>query len=170
MNENLISLGRITKTHGYSGGLIFTLNTLKTQVLRDFEWIFIQKHGEKVPYKVIERSDANNAKMVINLMDVEDENAAKSFVNCEFYLPDIQIDLTPSDEILLSGLEGWKLYHFDNYLGVVVEVIENKAQVLLSINGEGSEFLVPFVNEFIVDISADEKSIIMNIPDGLIDL
>jgi len=170
MNENLISLGKITKTHGYSGGLVFVLETFKTGVLRDFEWIFIKKHGEKVPYKILERNDTSDAKMIINLKDIEDEESAKSFINCEFYLPDFEIDLAPSDEILISGLTGWKLYHFDKYLGVVEEVIENKAQMLLSVIGEGSEFLIPFVDEFIVDISTDNKSIIMDIPEGLIDL
>jgi len=170
MNENLILLGRITKTHGYSGGLVFVLETFKTDLLQDFEWIFVERHGEKVPFKVVSRRDVDNAKMIISLKGIDKEELARNFSNSDFYLPDTQIDLEPTDEIMLSGLEGWKLFQSNQYLGEVIEVIENKAQTLLSVKGEEKEFLIPFVEEFVVDISSDSKSIIMDIPDGLIDL
>ena len=170
MDENLILLGRITKTHGYSGGLVFVLTTFKTEVLGDFDWIFIRRFGEQVPYKVIERRNADNRRMIISLKGVEEEEFAKTFVNSDFYLPDNQIDLRSVEEVLLASLAGWKLYDSEKYLGEVIEIIENKAQNLLNVKGEKNEFLIPFVEEFIVDISSDEKSITMNIPEGLVDL
>jgi len=170
MDENLILLGRITKTHGYSGGLVFVLDTFKTDILGDFKWIFIRRHGEQVPFKVVERKNVDNMRMIISLKGVEEEDVAKTFVNSDFYLPDNQIDLMPTEEVLLAGLEGWKLYDSEKYLGEVIGVIENKAQNLLNVKGEKSEFLIPFVEEFVVVVSSDEKSITMNIPEGLIDL
>ena len=115
MNENLILLGRITKTHGYSGGLVFVLETFKTDLLQDFEWIFVERHGEKVPFKVVSRRNVDNAKMIISLKGIDKEELAQSFSNSDFYLPDTQIDLEPTDEIMLSGLEGWKLFQSNQY-------------------------------------------------------
>ena len=170
MNENLILLGRITKTHGYSGNLIFVLNTFKTEVISDYSWVFIERHGEKVPYKVVEWREIDNSKIMVSLKDIDSEDIAKSFIGSDFYLPDTTINLAPSEEFLLAGIEGWKLYQSGNYLGEVIEIIDNKAQTLLKVLGEENEFYIPLVDDFLEEFLPDENKIIVNIPDGLIDL
>ena len=170
MNENLILLGRITKTHGYSGNLIFVLNSFKAELISDYNWIFIERHGEKVPYKVEEWREIDNSRIIVSLKDIDTEDKARNFAGSDFYLPDMSINLAPTDEYLLAGLEGWKLYRSGNYLGEVIEVIDNKAQTLLRVAGEKNEFFIPFVDDFVEEFLPEEQSIIVSIPDGLIDL
>ena len=57
------------------------------------------------------------------------------------------------------------------HVGQVSEVIENPAHPLLSVVREGSgDVLIPLVEEFIVEVDAEGSRIVMDLPQGLLDL
>jgi 16S rRNA processing protein RimM len=59
----------------------------------------------------------------------------------------------------------------DNFLGTITGIIKNTGQWLLSIASPSKkEILIPLHNDFIVSIDDPKKTIIMEIPDGLIDI
>lgn len=55
-------------------------------------------------------------------------------------------------------------------LGPVVEVREMPTQDLLVVERNGEDVLIPFVDEFIVDINEDEGIVRVNLPAGLVEL
>ncbi len=70
------------------------------------------------------------------------------------------------------GLEGFKLYDQKHgFVGVITAMQENPAHPLLEVEREGAEvLLVPLVEELIVDVSEEERSVTMALPDGLLEL
>jgi len=70
-----------------------------------------------------------------------------------------------------NELHGFKVVD-DSFgeLGVVAEIIENRAQSLIQIQGEERSLLIPFVDEFVKKIDEEHAVISVSIPQSLYDL
>jgi 16S rRNA processing protein RimM len=55
-------------------------------------------------------------------------------------------------------------------LGKVSAVYEANGNDLLAVDHKGREVLVPIRDEFIVDFNKESKTILVNLPDGLLDI
>ena len=55
-------------------------------------------------------------------------------------------------------------------LGAVEEILENPGQSLIKVKGEKHGFLIPFVDEFVKEISIPATTIFVAIPQSLYDL
>jgi 16S rRNA processing protein RimM len=170
MEDELIHLGTITKTHGYKGELVFVLKTLKTDSLSEPEWFFIERYDEKVPYRVESIQVVDDSKIIVKLADVDDESTAKLFAGSGFFLPAGRLNLGLADDILLAEGKGWKVFNGDDFLGEISDVTDNKSQLLLTVVAGDREFLIPFVEDFVVESDVEDKVLVLDLPEGLIDL
>jgi 16S rRNA processing protein RimM len=55
-------------------------------------------------------------------------------------------------------------------VGVVSEIVKLPGQDLLSVNKDGKEILIPMVKQIIVSIDVETKRIVVNPPEGLLDV
>ena len=55
-------------------------------------------------------------------------------------------------------------------IGVVEEIVKLPGQDLLSVNKGGKEVLIPMVKQIIVSIDVQTKTIVVNPPEGLLDV
>jgi 16S rRNA processing protein RimM len=55
-------------------------------------------------------------------------------------------------------------------IGEVDEVVKLPGQDLLSVTKLGKQVLIPMVKQFIVSIDIDSKTIVINPPEGLLDV
>jgi 16S rRNA processing protein RimM len=55
-------------------------------------------------------------------------------------------------------------------IGVVSEIVKLPGQDLLSVNKDGKEVLIPMVKQIIVSIDVETKRIVVNPPEGLLDV
>ena len=58
----------------------------------------------------------------------------------------------------------------DRYLGIVVSTINKTGQTIVEVKMSKKTVLIPFVDEFIVEINYEEKKIQMILPEGLLDI
>ena len=60
----------------------------------------------------------------------------------------------------------------NNYgvVGTIVSVNDNTAQALFEVENNGKQILIPMNDEFIEKVDRENKQIIVNTPEGLIDL
>jgi 16S rRNA processing protein RimM len=55
-------------------------------------------------------------------------------------------------------------------IGPITAVTENPGQLLLSIDRQGTEVMIPLVDDFIVKLDKRKKQVIFNLPAGLLNL
>ncbi len=55
-------------------------------------------------------------------------------------------------------------------IGIITGVNDNSAQALFEIKKGDIEILVPMIDDFIVKVDRENKAIILNTPEGLVDL
>ena len=103
----------------------------------------------------------------IVLRGVDDVQVAESFRGFGVYQTN---DLILTEEEL--DLEGYTVFYgAELALGEVIQVIENKAQLLLVVeDGSGKEYMIPLVEDFIVESDPGSKKLLLDLPEGLLDL
>lgn len=166
--QDCVLLGTFTKTHGVDGKVI--LNTEINLDTKDFrEPIYIEFDGLLVPF-FLQTSDLKRSNQyIVELELVNNMDDATEIVGHDVYLP--HADDVFQQQFDLSQLEG--IVVLDQELGEVgvcssVETVAGN--YLLSVTSDKGEVLIPFVEEFIVEFIPDENYILLDLPDGLIDL
>lgn len=116
---------------------------------------------------------AGDEEYLVSFAKVTDRDAAESLVGSHCLLSHDQLpedfdDLLRADADHVSGYR--VVDEVRGMLGHVVDVREMPTQDLLVVEHEGEEVLIPFVDEFIVEIDEDEGVVRVNLPAGLVEL
>lgn len=165
-----ILLGRITKISGYEGAVAVKLEKKFTENIPRLESVFLEIDGKPVPFFISEYEYSGADIIKLRFEDYETLEKVEEFVNCLVFLtsPSTGNNFAYNPD----NLRGYTVLSVDNTLiGVVSELFSNPGQWLLAVKSESKkEILVPLHDDFIASIDHNEKILVMDIPDGLIDL
>jgi 16S rRNA processing protein RimM len=171
--SEFIRIGRTQKAHGIKGELKLNIEEHFIDDLFETEAVFIELKGQKVPYFVEEIQEGNM--MLMKLEAVDTRNEAEQLMHKDLYMR--REDITISDELINSGgmhykyLEGFTI--FDNEAGeiaVIEEVAEFPQQEMAYITYLKKTVLIPLNEELILEVDRDKKTLLMNLPEGLLGL
>lgn len=169
--EDCFYLGKIAKKFSYKGEVLAWLDTDDPGFFENMESVFVELNNHLVPFFILESRLHKNDFLRIRFEDVEDEAAADRLLGSAIYLP----------VTMLPKLEGNKFYFheiigFDaederlGNIGKIVGVNDNSAQALFEIKKGDIEIFVPMIDDFIIKVDRENKKIILNTPEGLVDL
>jgi 16S rRNA processing protein RimM len=169
--EDCFYLGKIVKKYSFKGELLAKLDTDEPDLYDNLDAIFIDLRGNLVPF-FIEASQLHKSDLLrLKFEDVDTEADADALMKTELYLP---LDLLPK-------LDGDKFY-FHEVIGFIIKdknfgevgilkgINDSTAQPLFEIDRNGIEILIPMNDEFIIKVDRKNKTIVVNTPEGLIDL
>ena len=165
-----ILLGRIIKVSGFEGAVTVKLERLFSGKLPNMESVFLEIEGRSVPF-FISDSDYSGADILRLKFDGYDSSdKVIEFVGCLVFLTTPAPADNKAEEI--KSLLGYTVLTTDNIiLGTIDEIIPNPGQWLLSVTSESKkEILIPLHENFIIRIDNKKKIIIMDIPDGLLEI
>jgi len=169
--DDCFYLGKIVKKYSFKGEILAKLDTDEPELYENLDAIFLDLRGNLVPF-FIEHSQLHKSDLLrLKFEDVSSEADADSLIKTELYLP---LELLPK-------LEGNKFYFHEvvgfeiidktfGKVGTIVSINDSTAQALFEVDRDGTELLIPMNDEFIVKVNREEKSIKVDLPDGLIDL
>ena len=147
------------------------LDTDQPEIYEHLDALFLDINNSLIPY-FIERSQLHKSDLLrIKFEDVSSESAAEELLKKEVYLP---LDLLPE-------LEGNAFYYHEiigfhvvdeNFgsVGLISGVNDSTAQVLLEIDRNGKEILIPLNDDIIRVVDRNKKTVTVATPPGLIDL
>ncbi len=168
--EDCFYLGHISRKHGLKGEVIAVFDTDQPQRYQNLESVFVELHGELVPFFIQEMATNSKGHFILDFEDVG-AGEADRLLDRELYLP---LDFLPQ----LSG----KAFYYHEVIGfrmidrvagdigICSEIIESSAQPIFRIKEGETEILVPAVDEFIISIDREKEEIHLDCPEGLIDL
>jgi len=134
------------------------------------ESVFIEIEGIPVPFFIASIRPKGEDKALIKLDDVDDVKNADEFVGLKILLPSDQIE--SDDELLMSDLIGYTVISDQKQLiGKILEYQEYQTNSVFTVaHQSGKEIILPAVNDLIIEVDTESKTVLMEIPDGLIDL
>ncbi|AJA68642.1 16S rRNA processing protein RimM [Myroides odoratimimus] len=164
-------LGKIAKKFSFKGEVLIYLDTDEPELYENLESVFVDFDGQLVPFFMEQASLHKSDFLRVKFEESNSEEDADRLVGSEIYLP-----LT-----MLPKLEGNKFYYheitgFDvidtneGEIGQLKRVNDSNYQPLFEIDFNGTEILVPMIDELIHKVDRENKKLYLNVPVGLLDI
>ena len=170
--DDLIIIARAIRTRGLNGELV-------ADVLTDFPERFEQvseltgvaSNGERKLLK-LESYWFQKDRMVLKFAGYDTIEAAEALVGYEFCLPEAERVQLPEGGFYDWELEGCSVAtRAGSIIGKAREVLRTGGVELLVVKGEsGKEILIPMSQSIVVEIDISLKKILIDPPEGLLDL
>ena len=162
-------LGRVTKPWGTKGQMALFLDVDTPDDYAGLDSAFVEVKGSLVPYFFhVDQLGGNRA--IVTFDDLDADQAA-ALAGHDLYLP---LDLLPKldgNRFYFHEVVGFRVVD-SNYgdIGTLDQVVEYPAQPLFSISKNGTEILVPVIDQVIDRVDRDTRTLYITAPNGLIDL
>jgi 16S rRNA processing protein RimM len=164
-------LGKITKTSGYSGNLMFFFDVDDIEKYKNLDAVFIDLHGELVPFVIRQIQFKDGKTAFVKLEDISKIDEATALIGCELYLPLSFLPKLTGKEFYFHEVIGFDVQDKTHgTLGKIEKVIDQGAQPLLVVKYKNKEILIPAIDEIIISIDRKNKFLTIKVPEGLIDI
>ena len=170
--EDGILLGKILKPYGYRGfvRVAFFISGLE-KVLSDGDFIFIEWIEKPVPYRIQEILWDDDKTVRIKFEDVESLDDASKLIGRNVILSEQTVPKKLLKTLEPDELVGYKVIDLqNNLLGFVTGLDESGRQSILEVDLDGKELLIPFHEDLVKKIDSKRKELIVDLPEGLLDL
>lgn len=111
--------------------------------------------------------------VILKLSGIDDRNEAEAAKGVELYITESDLPELPEGVFYVRELIGMNVVESekDMFLGTVTDVIQNTAQDIFEVEQEnGKKILIPKVDEFILNIDKEQKTIYVKLIEGLLEL
>ena len=172
--QNYTLIGKTKKSYGIKGEMKLHISEEFLEDIFNLKVVFLKINGKQVPY-FVESVRTGNA-LMIKFEDINTPEETHAISSKEVYARDE--DLIPEDERLfeVEGLEFEKYNGFTiidsekGRVGVIKDVVEYPQQEMAVVEFEEREILIPLNQKLIEAVNEVKKELVLNLPDGLLDL
>ncbi len=165
--DNCYQLGEVTKTHGLKGEVVIHLDTDNPEKYNELESMFLLMAGKLVPF-FIESSVVQGTSSRVKIEDIDDVETANRLVGMPVYLPLTLLDETSG--YYYHELIGYQVVLDSKPIGTVTEIYDQEINPLFAFMSDGHEVLVPFQDQFVRSVDKSARQIVINLPDGYLDI
>lgn len=170
--EALIIVARAIRTRGLKGELVADILTDFPERFEDVSKLSgIGRGGERKQLE-LERYWFQNDRMVLKFSGYDTIESAKTLVGFEFGIPEAERVQLSKDEFYDWELEGCSVGVANgSAIGKVREVMRTGGVELLVVEDDAQrEHLIPMAQSIVVEIDVQRKTILIDPPEGLLDL
>ncbi len=166
-------VGRLRKPHGLKGEVaVFPLTDSPAHAFEPGRSVWILDLGGEVvagPFPV-ERSRGYHREWLLKLHGVEERDAWAPWRGMFIAMPQDQLPPPDEGEVYLHELAGFAVRNAaGDTLGVVSDVYEMPAGVMIEVQGPRREFLLPYRREFVTAVDRNARRLTVDPPAGLLD-
>jgi len=170
-NTGFYYLGKILKTFGNKGQLMVHLDVDDPEKYQKLESVYLDVYGERIPFFItsVEIKSQNSA--VFKFADVDSADEASEYTGKEMFLPSSELPALSGKQFYFHEVEGFGVIDtLHGNIGIIETVLDLPRQALFQIRHGDREILVPVVDEIIVEVNREQKTITITAPEGLIDI
>ena len=160
-NEQVISIGRLTRTHGKRGEVQCLLNN-EYWDNSEANFLILKLDNILIPFRVLDWRGKGSDSLIFQLDNISDEQEAQRLVGTEAFM--LINDINQEDEVMPTwqSLIGYTVVDTDQgELGTVKEVDETTINTLITLN-DGR--MMPIHEDFIIDLNAEDKLLTICLP------
>jgi 16S rRNA processing protein RimM len=157
-------LGEFIKLFSFKGEIIlYSDNTIN--LIENLDTILIDIDGAFVPFQVKKSKSHKKNIFRVLLEGISSESEAKDLLKKSVYINKLE-----NQDNINNIVDNFNVYNNNEYLGIVISTINKTGQTIIEVKMKEKIVLIPFVDEFIVEINYDLNKIDMILPDGLLDI
>lgn len=162
-------IGYVVKTHGLKGELTLALGP-ECPELSLLQTVFIEVKSQLVPYS-IQSSSVKGVKAYVKFEDLNTVESAGLLTGASVYIPKNSRPTLPRGEFYKDEVVGFEVADVtQGPLGFVKEVLETGANRHLIVNYLGREIMIPLNGPFITNVSKAKKKLMVDLPEGFLEI
>ena len=165
--EEVYKIGRLGKTHGVRGEISFLFDDDVFDRV-DADYLLLMVDGILVPFFMEEYRFKSDTNAIVKFEDIDTQERARELTGCDVYF---MRALADSDEEVLSWTEiiGFSLIDETSgeCIGKIASVDDSTLNILFELDNER---LIPASEELITDVDKENRTITIELPQGILDL
>ena len=168
-SDEVYRIGRLGKTHGVKGELTFMFDD-DVFDRADADYIILETEGILVPFFIEEYRFRSDSTAIIKLEDVDTQERARQYVNCEVYFPHSITPEADGEEMpSWASIVGYSLIDAETgrSVGRIADVDTQTCNTLFCLE-DGR--LIPASEQLITGIDTKAKTITTQLPQGILDI
>lgn len=167
--EEIFRIGKIEKVHGLNGELSFNFTTDVFDTAES-SFIILEIDGIFVPFFIENYRFKSDSTGLIKFDGVNSDMKARELVSCDMYLPNSFLAEMEDSEVGLEYFKGFNLMEGTQLIGGIIDVDESTENALFIVDRDGEDLLIPVVDEYILEIDHENRTLYVELPEGLLDL
>ncbi|MBR3075309.1 MAG: hypothetical protein IKH11_06110 [Bacteroidales bacterium] len=154
----MLPIAKILKSNGTEGEILIGLLDIDAEEINTEEPVFVVFDGLPVPFFIEKLTPKGGTRAIVRLTDCRNLADAEELVGKEICL-DVEDD--GADE---ESLIGWSLYNGDTFVGIISGTEDIPGNPCLQVG----DSLVPLHQDLIVSVDKASRTIVMDLPEGLL--
>ena len=170
MAEPLVPLGEIVTTHGLNGWLKLSAFNPSTNALSPGVEVFLEHGGRRSAHR-LEASSQHKKQFLIKLGDINSIDDAARYIGSTLAVGEAALEALEPNQYYHYQIIGFEVFHLNgDRVGTILSTMSTPAGEIYVVQGPDKEHLIPAAREIIEQVDFDARKIIVNPPDGLLDL
>lgn len=169
--EDIYGIGRIGKPHGVKGEMQFQFED-DVFDRTDADYLILNINGLFVPFFIEAYRFRSNTTALIKFSDIDTEAQARELTGCRVFFPR-RMSPEGDDDYSSAEIIGFRVvdHATSRLLGSITAVDESTANTLFRLSTpDNGELLIPANIDLIRSVDKSARLIVMDIPDGLLNL
>lgn len=166
--EDVYKIGRLGRAHGVKGEVSFMFDDDVFDRV-DAEYLVLEVDGIMTPFFMEQYRFRSDSLCLVKFCDIDTQSQASALTGCDVYFPRALAAVCDNDEMSLASLVGYDIIDSsDNaVVGRIASIDSQTANVLFELeNG----MLIPATDDLVISIDTDGRTIVMDLPEGLLEL
>lgn len=162
-------IGKVTRPHGLKGAVTISLRP-EAPDPASLDVVYLEQKGSFVPY-FVDSVSSKGSRAYVKLQDVDTHEHASLVSGLNVFLPLADRPAAGERGFYSDEVQGFSVSTVDGtLLGTVREVADAGPGRLVVVEHGEREVLIPVNGPFIQVVDSEEKTIIVDLPDGFLDL
>ena len=165
--EEVYKIGRLGKPHGINGEMFFYFDDdIFDRV--ECDYLVLEIDGILVPFYMDEYRFRKGSVALVKFTDINSVERATELTNTEVYFPR-ELAETEDESPTLMFLVGFDIINADNgkTVGTITGIDDSTSNILFELS---TGQLIPASDDLIRNIDTENEEIVMDIPEGLLDI
>ncbi len=157
-------IGTIARSHGLKGELKIQFETNSPELVRRIEMVYLQNsRGDYFPCRIKQiRTEGKEDRLsfFVHFEHIADRNAAEALRGKLVFIETDKADAFFEDEVEeVNYLDFEVVNEHDQHKGLVIDEIDNGAQLVIVVATTSGSLMIPMVDQFVEKIEIDELRI-----------
>ena len=169
--EDCFFLGTVVAKYSFNGEVLIKLDTDEPQQYLSLASFLLEQKTGLVPYFTTAVKLHKTELLRVSIEEVDSEHQANELIGKSVYLPLDQLPSLNDDQFYYHEIIGFEVIDsLQRPIGIIKGVNDASSQVLLEVEHNNRQILIPLVDELIQKFDKKEKQLYLSIPEGLLDL
>lgn len=168
MKNRFLETGKIVGTHGIKGEVRVQAWADSPEFLCEFDSFYLDDSGNS--QLEVERSRRHKNIVIMKIKGVDSIEAAEGLRNKVLFMDREEVDI--GDSYFIADLIGCRVFDVDTkeLIGNISDVSQTGANDVWHITNDKGEFLIPVIEQVVIDVDIDNENIFIRPLPGIFDI